>query len=116
MKKNFAPSLIFLLLLPAISISAQEMDSSWIRINQLGYTPAGVKVAVWGSKHTGTITSFQLMDAVSKKRVFSTTAGKQMGAYGPFVQTYRLNFSAFRKPGKYYLQAGKTKSPEFEIG
>ena len=38
------------------------------------------------------------------------------GAYGPFAETYRLNFSSFNKPGRYYLQAGDTRSPEFEIG
>ncbi|MGB5028854.1 MAG: glycoside hydrolase family 9 protein, partial [Chitinophagaceae bacterium] len=43
-------------------------------------------------------------------------AGKAFGAYGPFKQTYRLNFSHFKKPGRYYLLAGNVKSPEFEIG
>ena len=38
------------------------------------------------------------------------------GIYGPFKQTYRLNFSSFTKPGRYYLQAGSAKSPEFIIG
>jgi hypothetical protein len=33
-----------------------------------------------------------------------------------FKQTYRLNFSSFKKTGRYYLQAGGVKSPEFEIG
>ena len=93
-----------------------EPVTSWIRINQLGYTPAGVKVAVWCSKETKVITTWQLIDAKTKKIATSGKTGKSFGAYGPFAQTYRLNFSFFNKPGRYYLQAGGIKSPEFEIG
>ena len=53
---------------------------------------------------------------VTKKFVISGNTGKAFGSYGPFKQTYRLNFSSFKKPGRYYLQAGGAKSPEFEIG
>jgi hypothetical protein len=99
-----------------ISSKAQTPSSAWIRINQLGYTPGGVKVAVWCSKENIAVKTFQLVDAKTKKFVHSGPAGKAFGAYGPFLQTYRLNFSKFVKPGRYYLQAGGAKSPEFEIG
>src|SRR5688572_16354064 len=94
----------------------KEETSSWIRINQLGYQPNGVKVAVWCGKGELGIRDWELVDAKSKQVVFKGNAGKAFGAYGPFVQTYRLNFSAFKTPGRYYLQAGGIKSPEFEIG
>ncbi len=94
----------------------KENPAAWIRINQLGYTPAGIKVAVWGSKENLEINSWQLIDAKTKKIASSGKAGKAFGAYGPFKQSYRLNFSSFKKPGRYYLQAGGAKSPEFEIG
>src|SRR5574338_19584 len=94
----------------------QENDLSWIRINQLGYLPNGIKVAVWCSKEQLKINSWQLVEINSKKTVASGNAGKPFGAYGPFKQSYRLNFSAFKKPGRYYLQVGNTRSPEFEIG
>jgi endoglucanase len=89
---------------------------SWIRINQLGYTPGGIKVAVWCSKDSQLVKTFQLVDAATKKFVFSAGTGKMFGAYGPFKQTYRLNFSSFEKSGRYYLQASGVKSPEFIIG
>jgi hypothetical protein len=57
-----------------------------------------------------------LVDANTRKTVFTGKAGKSFGAYGPFEQTFRLNFTSFNKPGSYYLQAGDTRSPEFEIG
>ncbi|MBS1758971.1 MAG: glycoside hydrolase family 9 protein [Bacteroidetes bacterium] len=98
----------------SVSLSNAQ-DQSWIRINQLGYTPSGTKVAVWCSQTVAILKSFQLVDATTKKIVFSGNAGKPFGAYGPYTQSYRLNFSSFNKPGKYYLQAGGAKSPEFEI-
>src|SRR6187551_3386587 len=94
----------------------QPETNSWIRINQLGYQPAGIKVAVWCSKQELVISSWELVDASSKKIVYYSKPGKAFVAYGPFKKTYRLNFSSYKKPGKYYLQAGGTRSPEFEIG
>ena len=108
--------LIVFLLLSFTAINKKEESSSWIRINQLGYTPGGIKCAVWGSKEKLTVDSWQLIDAKTKKIVTSGKAGKAFGAYGPFMQSYRLNFSSFKKPGRYYLQAGGARSPEFEIG
>ncbi len=106
---------LFIILLFGFS-GRKESASSWIRINQLGYQPGSVKVAVWCSKDSAQVKTFQLVDAATKKFVFNGTTGKAFGTYGPFRQTYRLNFSSFKKPGKYYLQAGGIKSPEFEIG
>jgi endoglucanase len=105
-----------ILLLPVISFVKNEEPQSWIRINQLGYTPDGVKIAVWCSKDSVIIKTFQLVDAGTKKFLLTGNGGKAFGSYGPFKQTYRLNFSAFKKPGRYYLQAGGVRSPEFEIG
>ena len=105
--------LIFLL----FGFSDKEADdSSWIRINLLGYQPNSVKVAVWCSKQQLAIDNWQLVDTKTNQIVFKGHAGKAFGAYGPFKQTYRLNFSSFNKTGRYYLEAGGVKSPEFEIG
>ena len=108
--------LIFLLPILAFTIKDKEDPQSWIRINQLGYTPDGVKVAIWCSKEETGMTNWQLIDATTKKIVTSGKSGNGFGIYGPFKQTYRLNFSSFKKAGKYYLKAGGVKSPEFEIG
>ena len=89
--------------------------SNWIRINQMGYTPAGSKVAVWCSKEQDTLKYFELINASTHKVVYRHPAGNAFGAYGPFRQTYRLDFSAFNKPGQYYLQTGTTQSPIFNI-
>lgn len=106
---------LFIFFLPVFA-NSQTNQQSWIRINQLGYTPSGIKVAVWCSKENMNIQNFELINAVSKESVYSSNSGYSFGSYGPFKQSYRLNFSSFTKPGKYYLQAAGTKSPEFEIG
>jgi peptidoglycan/xylan/chitin deacetylase (PgdA/CDA1 family) len=93
-----------------------EAGHGWIRINQLGYLTGGVKVAVWCSKEEGGIGNWELVEAGSGKIVAAGPAGKGFGAYGPFKQSYRLNFSSFTKPGRYYLQVGETRSPVFAIG
>lgn len=94
-------------------IYAQQ--TSWIRINQLGYPTRAVKVAVWCSKEKTKIFSFELVDAASQTTVFKETAGEALGAYGPFTETYRLNFSSFHKKGTYFLRAGNARSPVFVI-
>lgn len=96
-------------------LHAQSGDT-WIRVNQLGYSTKENKVAVLGSKSLLTISKFQIIDNASKKVVFSAAPGHSFGAYGPFKDTYRLNFSSFRKKGKYFIRVGETESPRFEIG
>ena len=95
--------------------SVQAQETSWIRINQLGYIPGGSKVAVWCSKQKDKLTVFELVDAATQKTIYKTTTGKAFGAYGPFAETYRLDFSSFNKPGTYFLRTGKTRSPVFII-
>ncbi len=107
--------LIFIVTALFFSFTQKENEDQWIRINWLGYTPKGIKVAVWCSKDEAQISSFELIDSVSGKVVFTGNAGKSFGAYGPFENTCRLNFSTFKKPGTFYVKAGKAVSPSFKI-
>lgn len=101
---------------PAPSAVFVEEVPPVVRINQLGYLPAGVKVAVWGGPGDITVKDFKLIDSATGAPVFSGEAGKAFGAYGPFGQSYRLNFSAFRTPGTYYVETEYARSPYFRIG
>ena len=94
--------------------SKKEVNQ-WIRINQLGYTPSGVKVAVWCSKAGAAGTEFQLIDSATGKVVYTAATLRDFGAYGPFTHTARLNFSKFNTPGVYYLKSGEAVSPAFKI-
>nr|WP_295864212.1 glycoside hydrolase family 9 protein [uncultured Chitinophaga sp.] len=114
--KNSCLTIIITLWLTALCASgAMGATESWIRINQLGYLPAGVKAAVWASKHTVIPTGFQLVDSASGKTVF-TGAVKAFGQYGPFRSTARLDFSSWKQTGTFYLVAGEARSPYFRIG
>lgn len=98
------------------SFHKKEEKSAWIRINQLGYTTKGVKQAVWCSKDSKPVQKFYLLDSASQKVIFEANAEKPMGAYGPFAQTQRLNFSGFTTSGKYKLIVDGAESPYFRIG
>lgn len=91
-------------------------QNSWIRINQLGYLPGGKKIAVWCSNEKLSLKNFQLIDSATGKAVLTVAVSKPFGAYGPFTETYRLDFSTYKRPGKYYLKAGAASSPMFRIG
>ncbi|MGI8638082.1 MAG: glycoside hydrolase family 9 protein [Segetibacter sp.] len=102
------------LFLVFITSNCQRTDAV-IRINQLGYSPAGVKVAVFAGKTPVTVVDFELIDSASNHPVFKGRAGFQFGKYGPFQSTYRLDFSRFTKAGKYFLKAGNVVSVPFRI-
>ena len=108
--------ILFAFILISFITIKNENPETVIRINLLGYTPEGLKVAVWGCKEQLTISNWQVAQAGSGVVAFSGKVSKPFGAYGPFKQTYRLDFTSFKKPGRYYLQAGNVRSPEFEIG
>ncbi len=113
MKKWFAALALLAAVLAGFD---NKRADSWIRINQLGYLPGGIKVAVWCSQSAKPVKTWKLVEIASGQTIASGKAGKAWGAYGPFRQTARLDFSDITRPGRYYLQAGDTRSPEFEIG
>ncbi|THV60101.1 cellulase [Flagellimonas alvinocaridis] len=104
--------LVFFLFAFAIGWAKEE---SWIRINNLGYLPQSIKVAVLGSKVEVEVKSFSLVDAVTGKKVYTSRRVMSKGAYGPFASSYRLDFSDFEATGRYFIQAKTITSPEFEI-
>ncbi|MFZ5516000.1 MAG: glycoside hydrolase family 9 protein [Candidatus Zhuqueibacterota bacterium] len=91
-------------------------SQSWIRINQLGYVPASIKVAVLVSKDDIDCARFSLHDAATKQEVWSSNSVQAAGGYGPFVRTFRLDFSRFDQPGDYYIKTNAAASPVFPIG
>ena len=106
---------LLLAFIPFLSFIERTEDPAWIRINLLGYKPAALKVAVWCTKGNDHPTNFQLVDATTGKAVFTSSVVKTFGAYGPYSKTARLDFSSFKKNGRFYLKAGSAKSPEFKI-
>ncbi|MCX2680817.1 glycoside hydrolase family 9 protein [Galbibacter sp. EGI 63066] len=110
--KSFAYTILALLTFMSCK---QQPEKSWIRINNLGYQPESIKVAVLGSKETPEVDDFSIIDAYKDSVVYTSGKIKEKGAYGPFKSSFRLDFSDFKTPGTYYLKVGKTKSPKFKI-
>ncbi|RYG02107.1 MAG: cellulase, partial [Chitinophagaceae bacterium] len=106
---------VLMLLFMQISFAQQKDTVSWIRVNQLGYSPAASKVAVWCSKENAEPRSFTIIDVLSGKMVLKSEIIRQYGSYGPFKKTARLNFSSLKAPGRYVIVAGGVSSPEFTI-
>jgi peptidoglycan/xylan/chitin deacetylase (PgdA/CDA1 family) len=107
-----AISLILLFCLPVFTAEAD----SWIRINQLGYLPQSVKVAVYISQEPGAKPTFTVCDALTGKRVFIGKASIYDGSLWGMSAAARLDFSALTTPGGYYIRYGNTISETFRIG
>ncbi|GAB3999233.1 hypothetical protein GCM10028807_48890 [Spirosoma daeguense] len=114
------PVRLLLLITLLVSLAAfifRANEPAVIRINLLGYRPQNTKVAVWGSLTETTISRFLLIDEQTGKPVYQGVLGRSMGEYGPFRQTYRLDFSSVQQPGTYYVQTDDgARSPGFRIG
>ena len=111
MKQTFSFLAILLLSLHG-QLFAQK---SWIRINQLGYLPNSVKVAVLVSKEQLNVTEFELCEALTDRVVWKAKTMHSFGAYAAFQSGFRLNFSTFKQSGAYYVRAAGVRSPAFRI-
>jgi len=90
--------------------------SQWIRVNQEGYLTEDIKVAVWLTNKTESISEFQIVNVLTQKVVYNGKAVEEKGAQGAFLNTCRLNFSGFTQSGLYYIKTTQAKSPNFRIG
>lgn len=89
--------------------------TGWIRINQLGYLPQTVKVAVLMSEDAIDVTEFELVDIYTGKTVYRSASAHSMGPWGQMQATWRLDFSDFHGEGAYRIVAADIESPVFPI-
>ena len=101
------------LAIAALSFTATA--DSWVRINQLGYLPQSVKVAVMISEEPVNVESFDIVNAMTGEPVARMESVRNTGKYGTMESTYRLDFSSFELSGSYYIKAGDAISPIFPI-
>uniref|UniRef100_UPI0032177908 glycoside hydrolase family 9 protein n=1 Tax=uncultured Draconibacterium sp. TaxID=1573823 RepID=UPI0032177908 len=94
-------------------ISSQADEA--IRINQLGYLPKSIKVAVFLSSENLSKTEFTVHEALSDKIVFRGKTQVSNAQNWGMQTAFRLNFSEFETAGGFYLKIGNTKSPNFRI-
>jgi hypothetical protein len=87
---------------------------TFIRINQLGYLPTSPKIAVACSLDSTSISTFTVQDAEGRV-VYGPHKAIPSGSFAACVSTHRLDFTSFRKPGRYFVVAGGAASPAVRI-
>lgn len=99
--------------------AVQAFAGSWVRINQIGYLPEATKVAVFMSDDAVKVDGFELVDAFTGDVAWRSDAVRPMGALGQMKTTCRLDFSALKTDGAYYIKVlssgGETRSEIFPI-
>ena len=107
------------------TLPAQE-SGVWIRVNQLGYLPGDIKVAVMISKEETAPDNFRVLDVRTGECVFSGSPGDGFMKKAPaekwaMASAFRLNFSDLEDEGGYRIVMdipgkGTVESPDFRIG
>jgi peptidoglycan/xylan/chitin deacetylase (PgdA/CDA1 family) len=115
LKKILYTTIIYSFCFSLVIAESTDQNQTWIRINQLGYMPNSIKVAVLVSKSEIALNEFEIIETISNKVEFVSKKIASKNAYGPFISTYRLDFSDFKKQGKYYVKIDSIVSPQFEI-
>ncbi|MCY1720602.1 glycoside hydrolase family 9 protein [Prolixibacteraceae bacterium Z1-6] len=105
--------ILAVLLLCLTFISSRAVDL--IRINQLGYLPKSIKVAVFLSSEEISETGFTVHEALTDKVVYVGKTQPSNAQNWGMGSAYRLNFSELELDGGYYIKVGNTRSPNFRI-
>ncbi|HVN59441.1 MAG TPA: glycoside hydrolase family 9 protein [Bacteroidales bacterium] len=105
----------FILITLLAVLILQLRGQTWIRINQLGYLPESVKVAVCISSTGEKLKDFSLCDAVTGIEVYSGKVRESQGRDWGMKSAGRLDFSGFTVPGGYYIKVNNTRSVSFRI-
>ena len=99
--------------------AVQTFAGSWVRINQIGYLPEATKVAVFMSNEAVQVNGFELVDAFAGEVVWRSDTVRPTGSLGQMQTTCRLDFSALKADGAYYIKVlssgGETRSEIFPI-
>ena len=102
--------------LPAAAQRASVSDSAaFVRVNQVGYLPDAPKVAVVCALRPVALDRFTVEDEQGAV-VLGPRRAQCDGALGACVETWRLDFSTLRRPGRYVVRVGAYASPVVRVG
>jgi len=104
----------FFVALFCLHFQAFSLDA-FIRINQLGYTPNGIKRAILISESKITIKSFSIYDALTEQKLADFYSVIPNEPFQQFSSVYTLDFSSFRSEGAFYIKADYSFSPTIYI-
>lgn len=106
--------ILFLVPLHPGLVQAQTSRQIFIRVNQLGYRPTDAKSVIAISTET-IPDKFSVVNAATGQSAFEGTTKAIAGRWGQFGFHAEIDFSAFRKPGKYFVRIRDAESSSFEI-
>ena len=106
---------LFGVLMFMICFISNAFGSDLIRINQMGYLPDGIKIAVFQSDRTVVIKKFKVVDNLTGKLIFEGIPLPADGSIWGQKSAYRLDFTSVVQPGGYHLEAGEAISPLFQV-
>ena len=110
------PGQFFIPLVLILALHCQVSSQPVIRINQAGYRPHSVKCAVLASDtFIGAPGQFEVCDALTGAVLWTSRVIEPCGAWGPFGETYRLDFTPFSREGGVFLRAGNVTSAIFRV-
>jgi len=104
-----------LVIVPSCSLNLQAEPEIYIRFNQLGFTPNGLKTAVILSYNKLDGRTISIFNTKSGEKVYSAFFEKNLGTYGDFPFTYSIDFSKIKTVGEYYIQYAQQKTFPFKI-
>jgi endoglucanase len=115
LRRSAAIALVFVAAeVPLVGAQSSPDSAAFIRINQVGYLPAMPKVAVVCALRPVALTRFTVEDQRGRV-VLGPLSATRDSAVGPCVETWRLDFSALRRAGRYTIRAGTLASPPVRI-
>src|SRR5436190_3293317 len=85
-----------------------------IRLNQVGYRSADLKIAIAAS-HSTLPLKFNVINAETNQSVFAGAIKPITGGWGRYDYHAQIDFSALQKPGTYFVQIGETNSQTFRV-
>jgi len=101
---------------PAAAAQQPSPDSAaFVRVNQVGYLPDAPKVAVVCTLRPVALDRFTVEDERGSV-VLGPLRARRDGPLGACVETWRLDFGALRRAGRYVVRSGPYVSPTVRIG
>ena len=89
----------------AAQVATSSDSAAFVRVNQVGYLPESPKVAVVCALRPVPLARFTVEDERGRV-VLGPLPARRDGALGPCVETWRLDFGALRRAGRYRVRAG----------
>jgi len=116
MKRNLLFLSIVLLIVSCQHRMMDGRNDAWVRVNLVGYLPQDVKVAVFIADRLSNGKTFQVKDAQTNRVILRGKGVPANAERWGMKQALRLDFSALKTGGKYYIECNNAQSPVFEIG